>query len=107
LFVRLPEREVSAVRCPVRLLTAAAALAAAVAVSAAVRRDRRLRAVLVRERAAHRLTDACLHRDLEAFRRRIDAVVAQRAVVDEAGLVLEDALARTSRIDPTLEGGPQ
>lgn len=41
------------------------------------------------------------------FRRRLEAAVAQRAVVDEAAGVLEDALADQSypiRRDP--EGGP-
>ena len=89
---------------------AAAALAAAAAVCAAVCRERRWRRRLVRERAAHRLTEGCLHRDLEAFRARIEAVALERAVVEEAGRVVEAALVShshsQSRIDPSEEGGP-
>ncbi|WP_399559555.1 hypothetical protein OIA45_48950 (plasmid) [Streptomyces chartreusis] len=87
---------------------AAAALAAAVAVCALVRQRRRLRAQLARERAAHRLTEGCLYRDMAAFRRRIEAVAAERAVVAEAGRVVDAALAyhaHHSPIDPTTEGG--
>jgi len=90
------------------LFTAAAALAAAVAVSA-LRQRRRLAAQLARERAAHRLTEGCLHRDMAAFRSRIEAVAADRAVVAEAGRVVDAALAyhaHHSPIDPTTEGGP-
>ena len=90
------------------LFTAAAALAAAVAVSA-LRQRRRLAAQLARERAAHRLTEGCLHRDMAAFRRRVEAVAADRAVVAEAGRVVDAALAyhaHHSPIDPTSEGGP-
>jgi len=90
------------------LFTAAAALAAAVAVSA-LRQRRRLRAQLARERAAHRLTEGCLHRDMAAFRRRVEAVAADRAVVAEAARVVDAALAyhaHHSPIDPTSEGGP-
>jgi hypothetical protein len=91
----------------IRKLTAVAALAAAAAaVVVVVRRDRRLHAQLARERAAYRLTDACLHRDLEVFQCRIDLALARAAVVDEAGLVLDDALTRIPRIDPYPEGGP-
>lgn len=82
------------------MFTAAAALAAAVAVSTAVCRYRRLHRVLARERAAHRLMDGCVRRDLEAFQARIgDAVARQareeadRAVLREALLVVDDALA--------------
>lgn len=100
----------------VRTLTAAAALAVAVVVSAAgVRRHRRLQRVLARERAAHRLTDGCLHRDLEAFQARIGPVLARqraaRQVLGEADLVLDEALA-VHRIDPhdpfdpNPKGGP-
>jgi hypothetical protein len=85
---------------------AAAALAAAVAVCAVVRRERRLHAQLARERAAARLTAGCLHRDLEAFQARIGAVLAQQAVLAEADQVLTAALAGTTQIDPSTEGGP-
>ena len=53
----------------------------------------------------HRLMEGCLHRDLDAFRTRIDLAMAQRAVVAEAGLVLDEALAAHHRIDPYMEGG--
>jgi hypothetical protein len=91
----------------VRTVTAAAALAAAVAVYAVVRRDRRLHRQLRRERAASRLTEGCLHRDLAAFRLRLDAAVAQHAVADEAARRAEDVLPTPSRIHPHHpEGGP-
>jgi hypothetical protein len=103
-----------------RTITAAAALAAAVAVSTAVHRYRRLHRVLARERAAHRLMDGCLHRDLAAFQSRIDAAAArleaERAVLVEAGRAVDDALAvhgaqlnnPNDPIDPydPQEGGP-
>lgn len=88
-----------------RTAMAAAALAAAVAVYAVVRRERRLYAQLARERASSRLTAGCLHRDMEAFQRRIGAVLAQRAVLAEADQVLTDALVHHSHVDPTTEGG--
>lgn len=92
----------------VRSVTAAAVLAAAVLVYAAVRRDRRLHRQLAQERVAatsSRLMAGCVYRDLNAFRRRIDLAAAQRAVVDAADRVLDEALA-THSIDPTQEGGP-
>ena len=90
---------------------AAAALAAAVAVCALVLlvRCRRLHRVLARERAAHRLMAGCLYRDMQVFRARIEAVALERAVVEEAGRVLEAALvshSQQSRVDPSQEGGP-
>lgn len=90
-----------------RTVWAAAAFAAAVAVCALVRRDRMLRRRLAREAAASRLTAGCLHRDLDAFRARIEAAAVQRAVVAEADRVLSEALAvHTTQIDPYTEGGP-
>lgn len=101
-----------------RSVLAVAALAAAVAVSTGVVRYRRLHRVLQRERAAHRLMDGCQVRDLAAFRARVDAAMARqaadRAVVDEAGLVVDEALALHSAgshnlidpYDPYQEGGP-
>lgn len=89
-----------------RTAMAAAALAAAVAVYALVRRERRLHAQLARERASSRLTAGCLHRDLEAFQHRIGAVLEQRAVLAEADQVLTDALAHTTQVDPHEKGGP-
>ncbi|MFD9004486.1 hypothetical protein ACFV0T_26595 [Streptomyces sp. NPDC059582] len=103
-----------------RIVTAAAALAAAVAVSLAVVRDRRLHRVLARERVQARLMDGCLHRDMDELHRRLEAVMAgqqaDRAVVDVAALVVDGALAaRTADLnrpnhardwfDPYQEGG--
>ncbi|GAA3807963.1 hypothetical protein GCM10022206_52990 [Streptomyces chiangmaiensis] len=94
--------EVSAV-VRLRTVSAAAALAAAVAVWAVVRRDRRLRRQLARERVEHRLTDGCLIRDLDAFRRRLDGLVAPRAPADDVVLARDEALVRPTRIDPTTD----
>jgi ABC-type phosphonate transport system ATPase subunit len=100
-----------------RTISAAVAFAAAVAVSVAVRRYRSLHRVLQRERAAARLMDGCLHRDLAAFRSRVDAAAArleaERAVVLEACRTVDQALAvhGAQLSDPNdpydpLEGGP-
>lgn len=95
------------------LVTAAVALAAAVAVSA-LRRYRRVCRRLDAARASHRLTERRLCEDLEAFRARIEAAAADRAaaaadraVVAEAGRIVDAALAHSFRspIDPTSEGG--
>jgi hypothetical protein len=49
----------------------------------------------------------CMHRDLAAFSRRIDGVLAERAAVAEAEQALDEALAaHMTHIDPTTEGGP-
>lgn len=80
-----------------RPIAIAAALAAAAVLAGAVWRHHCVRRALTRERAAHRLSTACLHRDLEAFRARIDqAAVEQRlraSVLAEADRVLDAALA--------------
>jgi len=80
-----------------RTITAAAALAAAVAVSAAIHRYRSLHRVLARERVSDRLMDGCLHRDMQALHVRLRAAMArqeaERAVLLEAGRVVDDALA--------------
>lgn len=93
-----------------RTFTAAAALAAAVAVSAAIRRYRALHRTLDRERVAHRLMDGRLHCDMQVFQTRIDQLIAQQrsthAVLGEADLVLDQALA-THRTQPDQEGGPR
>ena len=102
-----------------RSVLAAAALAAAVAVSTAVVRYRRLHRVLQRERAAHRLMDGCLHRDVQALHVRLNAALARqdadRAVLHEAAVVVDEALAvhtagshdpTTDPFDPFQEGGP-
>lgn len=89
----------------IRVLSAVA-LAAAVVVWA-VARDRRLRRDLVREQVGHRLTDGCLIRDMDAFRRRLDGLVAQRAPADDVGSARDEALVAPIRIDPPTEGGTQ
>ncbi|KFG02744.1 hypothetical protein IQ62_00230 [Streptomyces scabiei] len=68
--------------------------------------------LLVRERAAFRVTDACRERDLEAFRARVERAVAdgqaRRAVLAEAEQVLDSALAAHGRADGSgsfTEGG--
>lgn len=103
---------------------AAAVLAAAVAVSTAVVRYRRLHRVLARERAAARLMDGRLHFDMQALHARLREAVArqeaERAVLREAGLVVDEAFALHSSgphgpcgpldsidpFDPFQEGGP-
>lgn len=102
----------------VRTFTAAAALAAAVSVSAAVyvlmqRRCRRL----AREATAQRLMagrevwdNAALHAQVLEFRRRLDREMARQAtapVSAPAGHAPDDdeVLARATRIEPTTEGG--
>ncbi|MDX2800173.1 hypothetical protein [Streptomyces scabiei] len=96
----------------------AVALAAGLICSVAAaeyRRRRVLQRTLARERAASRLMAGCLHRDLAAFRARVGVLVAQQGavhgVLDEADLVLDEALA-THQTRPSggdfddLEGGP-
>jgi hypothetical protein len=83
--------------------------------AAAVYRHRVLRRALARERAAHRLKEGCLHRDIDAFRRRVEVLVARQTpahgVLAEADLVLDEALAALggrpySTDSDDLEGGP-
>jgi hypothetical protein len=104
---------------PVRTFTAAAALAAAVSVSAAVyvlmqRRCRRLE----REAAAQRLMAGCetrdnaaLHAQVLEFRRRLDREIGRQAaapVSAAAGSAPDDeVLARSTRMEPTTGGGPR
>ena len=60
-------------------------------------RIRHLRRVILRERAAARLTGAANHRDLTAFRHRIDQAIAQQRVLEEADAIVDRELARTTR----------
>ncbi|MGW2520543.1 hypothetical protein ACWC09_26710 [Streptomyces sp. NPDC001617] len=83
------------------LLIAVAVLAFLVA-GAALYRLHRLRRALIAERASARLAGGMQARDLEAFRRRIDALLEERAVIAEAEQVLDSALATHHR----PEGGP-
>jgi hypothetical protein len=93
----------------VRTTTAAAVFTAAVVVYAVVQscRARRLRRVLVRERASHHLVAGCLARDLDRFQRRLDAVLVQDAVAAAAGRVLDEALSAHDPRTPPMEGGPR
>lgn len=83
------------------VLMVAAVLAALVVAGAALYRLHRLRRALIAERASARLAGRMQARDLEAFRRRIDALLEERAVIAEADRILDTALA-THR----PEGGP-
>jgi hypothetical protein len=93
-----------------RVVPAAAVLTTAAVVVYAVvrsRRDRRLRQQLARESASHRLMAGCLARDLEVFRRRLNEVLAQHAVLTAAGLVLDESLSAHDPKSPPTEGGPR
>lgn len=74
------------------VLMVVAALAALVA-GAALFRLHRLRRALIAERASARLAGGMQARDLEAFRRRINALLEERAVIAEADRILDTALA--------------
>lgn len=78
-----------------------AAFAAVVVAGAAFYRLHRLRRALVAERAARRLTDGMQRRDVAALHRRIQELLRDRAVVEEAERVLDAALAHYSN----QEGG--
>jgi uncharacterized protein HemX len=102
---------------PVRTFTAAAALAAAVSVSAVVcvvmqRRCRRL----AREATAQRLMAGCetrdnaaLHAQVLEFRRRLDREMGRQAAPAAAADLApgDEVLARSTRIEPTTGGGPR
>jgi hypothetical protein len=93
----------------VRPIAVAAVFTAATVCCVLVVRHEHVRRVLIRERAAHRLADARLHGDLAVFRCRLDAAVggeeATRALLAEADLILDEALASSGVTDP-YEGGP-
>lgn len=82
-------------------LTTAAVLTTAALTAAlyAWRQIRTARRALVLERAARRLAEAAQHRDLDVFRRRLDATIAEQRVLEAAGRIVDDALARTTN-DP-------
>lgn len=69
---------------------------------AALFRLHRLRRALIAERASARIAGGMQARDFEAFRRRINELLRERAVLAEAERVLDSALA-THR----PEGGSQ
>jgi len=79
-----------------------AALVALVVAGAAVYRLHRLRCALQAERAARRLAAGMHHRDMEAFRARLEAAVGAREVLAEADRILDTALAAHYP-----EGGPK
>lgn len=95
-------------------IVAVAALAAAAVVSVLLHRHVGRRRRVRRELVAQRLMAGCVRRDnaalhaqVEVFRRRLDASLAEAAVVVEAERALDAALARHAvRIDPFSEGGP-
>jgi predicted lysophospholipase L1 biosynthesis ABC-type transport system permease subunit len=93
----------------VPIVAAVAFVAAAVLLGAAVSvwRQRCLRRALTRERAAHRLSSARLHRDLDLCQARIDQAALERrlraSVLAEADRVLDAALASHY---PDQKGGP-
>lgn len=93
----------------VRTTTAAAVFTAAVVVYALVqsRRSRRLRRLLVRERATHHLMTGCLVRDLDRFQHRLSQALVQDAVAAAAGRVLDEALSTHDHSTPPMEGGPR
>ena len=63
----------------------------------AVYRLHRVRRALIAERASRRLTERMQYRDMDAFRVRIDDLLRERAVLKEADLVLDSALASHHR----------
>ncbi len=97
---------------PVRPIAVAAAVTAVAVCAVLAVRDRRLRGVLVRERAAHRVADARLCEDLLVFRARLAAVArveseeaCVRDLFAEADRIVDEALASSGVNDP-YEGGP-
>lgn len=85
------------------LIAAVAACAVVGAYVVLVRRHRCVRRALLKERAARRLTEAAHNRDMQAFRRRLNAAVQGQSALEEADRVLDVALAAHHH-DP--EGGP-
>ncbi|MFF2411832.1 hypothetical protein [Streptomyces sp. NPDC058092] len=71
----------------------AAAVFAALTVGAGLAwwRLRALQRLIRRERATVRLTDAAHHRDMEAFKRRIRAAVAEQRAAEDRDQVLAEA----------------
>lgn len=68
----------------------------------AVFRLHRLRRALIAERAASRIAGAMQARDLDAFRKRVKELLAERALLAEAERILDEELATYD-----LEGGQQ
>jgi hypothetical protein len=60
----------------------------------------RLRRALIAERAASRIAGAMQARDLDAFRKRVNELLLERAVLTEAERILDNELATYD-----LEGG--
>ncbi|MBA4866203.1 hypothetical protein H1V43_33765 [Streptomyces sp. PSKA54] len=96
---------------PDRPIAVAAALTAALVIAVLARRQHQLRRVLHTERAARRITEASLVRDIDAFDLRLRRVMADQAstadVLAQADAALDAALATHHRPDtPPTEGGP-
>lgn len=89
--------------CPIRPIVVAAVFAAAALCAAGYRRHCTLRHALLTECAARRLTEAVHGRDVEALSVRFQEALHARAVLDQADMVLDVALA-THHQNP--EGGP-
>nr|WSZ21226.1 hypothetical protein OH837_49155 [Streptomyces canus] len=86
---------------PPVVVAALAALAVGIA-GVAVFRLHRLRRALIAERAASRIAGAMQARDLDAFRKRVKELLAERALLAEAERILDEELATYD-----LEGGQQ
>lgn len=86
---------------PIPVLPVVAALAALAGVASGARHLHRVRRALEAERAVRRLTAGMHQRDLEAVAVRINQLSGARAVLTEADLILDTALA--AHHDP--EGG--
>lgn len=76
-----------------RIPIVVAAVAAVVVAGAAVHQVVKMRRALVAERAARRLAAGMYARDMQAFAVRLNAAVGARAVLTEADLILDTALA--------------
>lgn len=75
------------------VLMVVAVLAALVVAGAALYRLHRLRRALIAERASRRLASRMQAQDMDAFRRRINDLLEERAVIAEADRILDTALA--------------
>jgi hypothetical protein len=83
--------EVSVV--PARPITVLTALAAFAGVAGGVWHLHRVRRALDAERAARRLTAGMHQRDMQAYAIRLNRAIGARAVLTEADLILDTALA--------------
>lgn len=75
------------------VLMVVAVLAALVVAGAALYRLHQVRRALIAERASRRLASHMQAQDMDAFRRRINDLLEERAVIAEADRILDTALA--------------